>query len=509
MPISSRLRALAPYGGIFAFALALRLAYLWSWHDSVLFTTPVGDAVAYLAWARSLAAGDWLGREVFYQAPLYPYFLGMLTTFFGDGPWAVRLVQAGLGSCSCAVLAAAGAAFFDRRTGIVAGIGLALYPPAIYFDGLIQKAALDGFFASIVLLDVCAAGRPGSPACGIRFGSRARASGSRARERARARSARGDLRRLERPAPRGLAPGAGARPARARARAAAAPRGSAQSGDRREPSSHDVATRSEPVDRKSPGSVRSLRAAPTGAWQRAFRARRCARAGRAGQWPQPVARRGLGLLARIARSHSRASGRASGRRLLARKWAMVWNARELPDTEGIGAYAEQSPLLGALQWILGFGVLAPLAAIGVVATRSDVRRLWVLWSWALLLAASVALFFVFARYRFTLVPVLMLFAASGVWAFVDSLRARRLGSRARRRRDSGRDLRELAAGCDVGHRGDALQRRERVARTRLPATGSARARARGRVAAGLPPSPRAPRRRAARDGRAGARARAL
>ena len=62
---------------MFALALAVRLGHLWSWHDTALFTTPVGDARAYLAWAREIAAGDWLGREVFYQAPLYPYFLGV------------------------------------------------------------------------------------------------------------------------------------------------------------------------------------------------------------------------------------------------------------------------------------------------------------------------------------------------------------------------------------------------------------------------------------------------
>ncbi len=35
----------------------------------------MGDSRAYDEWARRIAAGDWIGREVFYQAPLYPYFL--------------------------------------------------------------------------------------------------------------------------------------------------------------------------------------------------------------------------------------------------------------------------------------------------------------------------------------------------------------------------------------------------------------------------------------------------
>ena len=40
---------------------------------------------------RRIAAGDWLGGEVFYQSPLYPYFLGALYTLFGDGKAAGSL----------------------------------------------------------------------------------------------------------------------------------------------------------------------------------------------------------------------------------------------------------------------------------------------------------------------------------------------------------------------------------------------------------------------------------
>ena len=43
----------------------------------------LGDGRQYDLWAQRLAAGDWLGDEVFYQAPLYPYFLGVLYQTFG------------------------------------------------------------------------------------------------------------------------------------------------------------------------------------------------------------------------------------------------------------------------------------------------------------------------------------------------------------------------------------------------------------------------------------------
>ena len=50
----------------------------------------MGDARGYDAWARRLAAGDWIGTDVFYQAPLYPYFLGVVYALAGHDLLAVR-----------------------------------------------------------------------------------------------------------------------------------------------------------------------------------------------------------------------------------------------------------------------------------------------------------------------------------------------------------------------------------------------------------------------------------
>ena len=41
------------------------------------------------------------------------------------------------------LLGLAGRRFFDARAGLVAAALLAVYPPAIFFDGLIQKSSLD------------------------------------------------------------------------------------------------------------------------------------------------------------------------------------------------------------------------------------------------------------------------------------------------------------------------------------------------------------------------------
>jgi tetratricopeptide (TPR) repeat protein len=425
MPIPDRLRALAPYGGVFALALAVRLAYLWSWHETALFTTPVGDARVYLAWASELASGNWLGREVFYQAPLYPYFLGVLATLFGDGPWVARLVQAGLGSCACALLAAAGTAFFDRRTGILAGLGLALYAPAIFFDGLIQKAALDGFATALVLLAFARLVDRDRPL--VAFGAGV-ALGLLAllRENALvlvplaavfvavAGPRRPSSRRVVAIGLLGVGLALPLLPVGLRNQAVGGDflLTTSQLGPNLWIGNHPGATgRYEPL-RPGRGSALYERDDARALAEQA---------------------QGRALSPAEVSDHFRDRALAFAReqplewlRLLARKWALVWNARELPDTEGLAAYAAHSPLLRGLHFFFGFGVLAPLAAIGALATRRDARRLWVLWATIGLLAASVALFFVFARYRFTLVPALMLFAAAGLASLLDALRARDL-----------------------------------------------------------------------------------
>ncbi len=89
--------------------------------------------------------------------------------------------------------------------------------------------------------------------------------------------------------------------------------------------------------------------------------------------------------------------------LMARKVALLWNATEMLDTESQEAHAEYSLPLRALGRVGHFGVLVPLAVLGFVLTWPMRRRLWILYAMTLAYAASVVLFYVFARYRYPLV----------------------------------------------------------------------------------------------------------
>jgi hypothetical protein len=103
--------------------------------------------------------------------------------------------------------------------------------------------------------------------------------------------------------------------------------------------------------------------------------------------------------------------------------ALLWSAGEMLDTESQESHAEWSAVLRMGGWFGHFGVLVPLALLGVIAMWHERSRLWILYAMTIAYAASVLAFYVFARYRFPLVPFLMLFAAAGVCALPALVRA--------------------------------------------------------------------------------------
>src|SRR6185436_16444420 len=97
--------------------------------------------------------------------------------------------------------------------------------------------------------------------------------------------------------------------------------------------------------------------------------------------------------------------------LMGRKFVLLWNATEMLDTESQESYAEWSWPLRFGSWFGHFGVLVPLALLGAILSWRERQRIAILYVMTGLYALSVLTFYVFARYRFPLVPLLMLFAA--------------------------------------------------------------------------------------------------
>lgn len=389
---------------VFLAALAVRWLHVFSLRTAPFWDLLIGDAATYDAWARRIAGGDGLGPETFYQAPLYPYLLGLWYRLAGPDLLAVRLLQGVMGAAGCAFVAAATARFAGRTAGWAAGVLLAGYAPAIFLGALVQKSALDlllvaalvlavahlverperwRFFATGALFGLLVLNRENSLLVAPVF-----AGWVLWRFRPRFRLAAWWL--------------AGVAIALAPAVAHNAWVGgeflvtTAQFGPNLYIGNHPGAT----------GSYVPLRP---------------------GRGDASFERRDAVEIAEAATGRSLTSSEVSNYwrdrawdwirtdpaafvRLLGRKLGLAWSGSEAMDTEDQATHAEYSPILRVSSPVFHFALVAPLALLGIWWARPRWPDVGVLAAMALTYTASLVLFYVVARYRLPLVPLVAPFA---------------------------------------------------------------------------------------------------
>ena len=429
---------------IFGVALLLRLIHLWQIRNTAFFDVLMGDARSYDEWAQRIAAGDWFGRDVFYQAPLYPYFLGTIYAIVGRNLWVVRICHAVLGSASCVLLALTARRLFSPRAGLIAGLALAVYAPAIFFDSLLQKSVLDEFFICLMLWLTARLIDDRSRVRDWLFLGLAAAALSLTRENAlvfvvviAAWALAGRLVSV---------PAAGSPPPRSSVESSAP--SSARSSVRSLSSSIfdlpavgafvlglalllvPVAIRNSMVEGGG-FYVTTSQFGPNFFMGNNALADGTAMSLRAGRGSPEYERQDAIDIAERAMGRTLTPGEVSSywterslafvkaqpiawTKLQLRKAVLLLNRTEILDTESQESYAEYSwPLrIGGL--FGHFGILVPLALFGIILTSPDWRRLWPLLAMIVVYSASVVMFYIYARYRYPLVPMLLVFAAVGL-----------------------------------------------------------------------------------------------
>lgn len=404
--------------GAFVAAFAMRLLYLFEFRRSPFFSVLLGDSERYDSWAQTLAGGDWIGKAVFYQSPLYPYLLGVLYDWVGRDLLIARLAQDLAGAAGCALVAYAAARAFGAREGVVSGLLLAVYAPAIFYDSLIQKTSLD-FLLSAAL--VCLIAVPVAFFSDRRFLAVGLVTGAICLNRENALML----------VPLVLFWAWRKAPSRRQAvlwllggfLLVIAP----------------VTTRNWVVGRElvlttsqfgpnlhignNPEADGYYKPLLPGRGSPEFEQRDAI----------ALAEKAVGrTLNHTEVSHywqRRAWGwirQNPGRflELTGRRFLLFWNALEVMDTEDLGTHAEHSALLRVKRVLFHFGLLAPLAFLGIWIHRSKWRELGIFWAILAVYAFSVSLFFVIGRYRYPLVPILGLFAGPAVIHLATCLRER-------------------------------------------------------------------------------------
>ncbi len=132
-------------------ALALRLAVCFELnrHPSVATPNSATDMATYQAIARDILQGR-LPEAFYYQPFYYAVFLPLVYALFGDGPWGVIIVQSLLGAACVWLTGLMGARIFGRRAGLLGAALLALAQFHIFYTPFLLIAVLQSFW--IVLL---------------------------------------------------------------------------------------------------------------------------------------------------------------------------------------------------------------------------------------------------------------------------------------------------------------------------------------------------------------------
>lgn len=130
---------------IFATAALLRGGYLMELRQNPDFDSPVLDPQLNDYWARAMVTGDWtppahapdpeIRTTPFGRPPGYPYLLAAIYAVFGLDYHVPRVVQMLAGAMNAVLLYAFARALYGRLAAAFAGLLLAACWPCIYFEG--------------------------------------------------------------------------------------------------------------------------------------------------------------------------------------------------------------------------------------------------------------------------------------------------------------------------------------------------------------------------------------
>jgi 4-amino-4-deoxy-L-arabinose transferase-like glycosyltransferase len=413
--------------GIGLLGLVLRLAHLQQIRaNDPFFDRPSVDARVYHEWAIQIAGGQWLGDEPFFMAPLYPYFLSGIYWIFGPSFLVPRLVHCLLGAATCVLVWRLAREFFDHRVSLLAGGLAAFYSMFLFYEGtLLVATVLTALTTLTVLVAVRALAAPSAwrwagvgSLVGLTavarpsgllfapllllwmFGALRRDTWKRRVALAAAFLAGGALLVLPVTFRNWVVTGDAT---------IIATSGGSNFYSGNNPDANGAYLVPRPFSRSTTDS------AP----EQAARY-------------QEVAERELGRELRPSEASTYWLGRGlayirenpvAWLRLEARKLALFLNAAEIWNTRSF-------ELSRRFSWILqlpliSFGVIAPLAFLGIGVSTDHAKRLFPLYAMLGVYLVTALLFFVLSRYRLPAVPVLIVFAARGVVYLLDAWKERR------------------------------------------------------------------------------------
>jgi tetratricopeptide (TPR) repeat protein len=137
---------------LLAFSAVLHVVYLIQLQHTPYATFLMVDAEGYHLKALKLLKDGWLGEGIFFQAPLYPYFLALIYKVFGVSFLAVQIVQVFISLANIILIYFIGKNLFDEKTALLGAVLAVFYGPMAYYSGLLLKVTLSLFLGCLLLL---------------------------------------------------------------------------------------------------------------------------------------------------------------------------------------------------------------------------------------------------------------------------------------------------------------------------------------------------------------------
>jgi tetratricopeptide (TPR) repeat protein len=130
--------------GVIILAFLIRLIYLFEIKDTILFAPLWADAMYHSDWGKEILKGDWLSLKegLFYKAPLYPYLLAILYKVFNYNLFLIRIVQVVIAMAGYVVLYKLCMVYFNKTVARIALILAAFYGTFIFFEGELEIVTL-------------------------------------------------------------------------------------------------------------------------------------------------------------------------------------------------------------------------------------------------------------------------------------------------------------------------------------------------------------------------------
>ncbi|MBI4811336.1 MAG: glycosyltransferase family 39 protein [Ignavibacteriales bacterium] len=112
--------------------LGLRFGYVAEMSQTSFLTQLRLDELYHNNWAKSIAAGNIIGDQIYFRAPLYAYLLGLCFALFGHSYIIPRIFQHFLGTLSVLLVYFLARRLFGKKVAVLSSILMATYAAVIY-----------------------------------------------------------------------------------------------------------------------------------------------------------------------------------------------------------------------------------------------------------------------------------------------------------------------------------------------------------------------------------------